>query len=130
MILVDTSVWISHFRAVNNPQTKLLNSKIDKSADLALCGVILTEVLQGIRSDSVCDEVESYLLKLLYLPIEQSTYLEAAAIYRHLRQRGYTIRNSIDCIIAACAIEHRVPILTSDRDFLPITRFFKLKILS
>ncbi len=117
MMLVDTSVWIDFFAARNTAQVAVLESSIDQKEDLCLCGVVLTEVLQGIRDDKQYKQTESVLSNLIYLPMDQSTFLLAANIYRTLRSRGITIRNSVDCMIAAVCIEHKADLLHNDRDF-------------
>lgn len=116
-MLVDTSVWIDFFAARNTAQVAVLESSIDQREDLCLCGVVLTEVLQGIRDDKQYKQTESVLSNLIYLPMDQSTFLLAANIYRTLRSRGITIRNSVDCMIAAVCIEHKADLLHNDRDF-------------
>lgn len=116
-MLVDTSVWIDFFAARNTAQVAVLESSIDQRDDLCLCGVVLTEVLQGIRDDKQYKQTESVLSNLIYLPMDQSTFLLAANIYRTLRSRGITIRNSVDCMIAAVCIEHKADLLHNDRDF-------------
>ena len=129
MTLVDTSVWIDFLAARNTPQVAALESFIDQREDLCLCGVILTEVLQGIRDDKQHKQTESVLSSLIYLPMDQSTFLLAANIYRTLRSRGITIRNSVDCMIAAVCIEHKAHLLHSDRDFDYIAGVFGLKVV-
>lgn len=116
-MLVDTSVWIDFFAARSTAQVAVLESSIDQKEDLCLCGVVLTEVLQGIRDDKQYKQTESVLSNLIYLPMDQSTFLLAANIYRTLRSRGITIRNSVDCMIAAVCIEHKADLLHNDRDF-------------
>jgi predicted nucleic acid-binding protein len=61
-------------------------------------------------------------------PVPFSTYLEAAEIYSHGRRKGYTIRSSTDCLIAAIAIQSDVPIWHKDRDFTVIAKFTRLRI--
>jgi len=129
MMLVDTSVWIDFFAARNTAQVELLESTIDQRVDLCLCGVILTEVLQGIRDDKQYMQTESVLSNLIYLPMDQSTFLLAANIYRTLRSRGITIRNSVDCMIAAVCIEHKADLLHNDRDFDYIADVFGLQVV-
>lgn len=129
MMLVDTSVWIDFFAARNTAQAELLESTIDQRVDLCLCGVILTEVLQGIRDDKQYMQTESVLSNLIYLPMDQSTFLLAANIYRTLRSRGITIRNSVDCMIAAVCIEHKADLLHNDRDFDYIADVFGLQVV-
>jgi hypothetical protein len=129
MTLVDTSVWIDFFAARNTAQVVALESSIDQREDLCLCGVIITEVLQGIRDDKQYKQTESVLSNLIYLPMDQSTFLLAANIYRTLRSRGITIRNSVDCMIAAVCIEHEANLLHNDRDFDHIVDVFGLQIV-
>jgi len=128
MMLVDTSVWIDFFAARNTAQVVALESSIDQREDLCLCGVILTEVLQGIRDDRQYKQTESLLSNLIYLPMDRSTFLLAADMYRTLRSRGITIRNSVDCIIAAVCIEHEANLLHNDRDFDHIADIFGLQV--
>lgn len=128
-MLVDTSVWIDFFAARNTAQVALLESTIDQRVDLCLCGVILTEVLQGIRDDKQYMQTESVLSNLIYLPMDQSTFLLAANIYRTIRSRGITIRNSVDCMIAAVCIEHKADLLHNDRDFDYIADVFGLQVV-
>jgi predicted nucleic acid-binding protein len=129
MTLVDTSVWIDFLAARNTVQAGALESFIDQREDLCLCGVILTEVLQGIRDDKQHKQTESVLSSLIYLPMDQSTFLLAANIYRTLRSRGITIRNSVDCMIAAVCIEHKADLLHNDRDFDYIADIFGLQVV-
>jgi len=128
MMLVDTSVWIDFFAARNTAQVVALESSIDQREDLCLCGVILTEVLQGIRDDRQYKQTESLLSNLIYLPMDRSTFLLAANMYRTLRSRGITIRNSVDCMIAAVCIEHEANLLHNDRDFDHIADIFGLQV--
>lgn len=51
MILVDTSVWIDFFNGKELPHVETLESLTSQEADIAICGVILTEVSQGISND-------------------------------------------------------------------------------
>ena len=61
MILVDTSVWIDFFRANDLPHVQCLEAFIEQGENINLCGVILTEILQGIRDDSVFHRTRAYL---------------------------------------------------------------------
>ena len=45
-----------------------------------------------------------------------------ARIYYDLRRRGITVRNTIDCCIAASAIENDLILLHLDRDFEAIAK--------
>jgi predicted nucleic acid-binding protein len=129
MTLVDTTVWIDLFAGRSTSQVSLFESLIAKREDICLCGVILTEVLQGIKDEKEYSKTESILSVLIYLPMERSTFLLAADIYRSMRSKGITIRNSIDCMIAAVCIENNLPILHNDKDFDSIAKGFDLEVL-
>ena len=120
MILVDTSVWIDFFRNIDGWETARLTNAIEIGEDLAVCGPVLMEIRQGVVSDRAMKEVERRLSPLVYLPTLRKTYCRAADIFRAARRRGKTIRNTIDCLIAACAIENHARLLQRDRDFAAI----------
>lgn len=122
-MLVDTSVWIDLLS---------VRSAV-KEKDLLLfqtCSPILQEVLQGLRPGRASDQLKESFLALPRLsdPLPWDLYVEAAEIYRECRRRGYTIRSSIDCLIAAIAIENNVPVWHKDRDYATIARFTRLRI--
>ncbi len=130
MVLVDTTVWIALFSGLNTHQVTVLESLIVRKEDVCLCGVILTEVLQGIRDDKAYAKTQVIFLDLLYLAMTRETFLLAAHMYRSLRPRGVTLRNSVDCMIAAVCIENKVALLHNDRDFDPISKHFDLRIVN
>jgi predicted nucleic acid-binding protein len=66
---------------------------------------------------------------LIYLATLRKTYCHAADIYRAARKKGKTIRKTIDCLIAACAIEHHVELLHCDRDFATIAGVTSLELV-
>jgi predicted nucleic acid-binding protein len=122
VILVDTTIWIDFFAYRNTKQVITLIHLIQENQDLCICGVILTEILQGIKNPREHQQVENHLAPLKFLDMTKSTFLLAAEIYRTLRQHGFTVRKTIDCMIAAVAIENDVALLHHDRDFDPIEK--------
>jgi predicted nucleic acid-binding protein len=129
MVLVDTSVWVDFFAGKDLPHVERLERLIAEGEDLCICGIVLAEVLQGIRDDRQHRKTRQYLDDLLYLDLPKEVYLKAADIYRSLRSRGVTIRNTVDCLIAAACIQHGATLLHNDRDFGAIGGRFPLKIL-
>ncbi len=120
MVLVDTSVWIDFFKNKESAEVNLLQRAIADREDIAICGLILTEVLQGIKTNKEYDLVLESFESLSFLEMDKEVYILAANIYRELRKNGITIRKSIDCLIAAVAISHNIPLLHNDKDFEPI----------
>jgi len=128
MVLVDTTVWIDFFIGRDAPHVAMLQELIESEEDLSLCGVILAEVLQGIRSDTDFTKTKEYLDDLIFLPMRQTTFIRAAEMYRSLRKMGITIRKPVDCMIASVSIEYDALLLHNDRDFDNIAKHLKLKI--
>lgn len=128
MTIVDSSVWIDFFRKRDLSHVTLLKTLLPQQEKIATCGVILTEVLQGIRDDKQFREAEKRLYTLVYLDLNRTHFVTAAQIYRTLRTHGLTIRKPIDCMIAALALEQQAAILHNDRDFDAIATQFPLQI--
>ena len=129
MVLIDTTVWVDFFSGRPLPHVAALQAMIEDDEDLCICGVILTEVFQGIRSDADYRKTKEYFESLILLPMRKVTFERSASLYRSLRKKGVTIRTPIDCMIASVAIEHDIPLLHNDRDFEQIAKHSKLKIV-
>ncbi len=129
MILVDSSVWIDYFNGISKWQTNFLDHALS-SQPIVMGDLILTEVLQGFRSDQDFETAHSFLKEL---PFKQmggyKVAVQGANNYRTLRKAGITVRKTIDVIIATFCIIEEVPLLHDDRDFDPISTHFPLKII-
>jgi predicted nucleic acid-binding protein len=130
MVLIDTTVWIDFFAGRQLPHVAVLERLIKNREDICICGIILTEVLQGIREKSEFRKTKELFHAMIFLPMPYSVFLGAAEIYRTLRRKGITIRNSVDCMIASVAIENDIMLLHNDRDFTPIEKHLSLKVLT
>ena len=67
--------------------------------------------------------------RMLDDPMPLARFEYAAEIYRRCRENGYVIASSYDCLIAACAIEARVPLLQLDHDFEAMADVVPLELL-
>lgn len=128
-VLVDTSVWVDYFRNVGNWRSDLTAELIRK--DLVVTGdYVIHEVLRGVRSLSELHRVRDLLAVLpSAMMLGDLRAVRSAARYRELRSKGITVRKPNDAIIASYCIDERVPLLTSDRDFLPYAKHFDLRLL-
>ncbi len=117
MLVVDTSVWIDYFNGVENPQTNFLNTVLDKTP-IIIGDLILTEVLQGFRYDPDFEKVRRTLGKFMQENMVNLTLaVQSARNYRFLRQKGITVRKTIDSLIATYCIENDHELLHNDSDF-------------
>ena len=128
MVLIDSSVWIDFFSARSLPHVAAMESIIEHRDDICICGIILAEVLQGIRNDSEFRKTKTLLNTLIFLPMQYTVFLRSAEIYRELRKKGITVRKPLDCMIASVAIENNIPLLHDDKDFQPIEKYCGLEI--
>jgi predicted nucleic acid-binding protein len=127
VILVDSSVWIDHFRDAATEPVLRLRALIER--ELLLVGdLVLCEVLQGVRSDAEARLVEDALREFeLVTLVDPELAIIAAANYRLLRGRGVTVRTTVDLLIGAFCIERGHVLLHNDRDFEPMERFLGLQ---
>jgi predicted nucleic acid-binding protein len=90
----------------------------------ALAGVVVTEILQGLKRD--VSRLEHYLSQWDMLePKGFLTYREAASIFRAARAKGVAL-TTIDALIAAIALEHGATLFTLDKDFTRIAGIIRL----
>jgi len=126
MIIVDSSVWIDYFNGVNTPQT----DKLDEILEMELLGIgdiIMTEVLQGFRSDRDYRAAKKALTSLAILPmLGTEIAIKSADNFRLLRKQGITVRKTNDVIIATFCIENNCSLLFSDKDFMPFVNYLGL----
>jgi predicted nucleic acid-binding protein len=125
-ILVDTSVWIDFLRGSSSREKEILKSCLDQREYIATSGIIVQEILQGIRDDIQYRETSRFLGFFPCIDLQFSDHIEAANIYRQLRKQGFTIRSPIDCLIAALAMRCGLLLLHKDRDYPTIARFYPL----
>jgi predicted nucleic acid-binding protein len=97
---------------------------VAEAEPFALAGVVVTEVLQGLKRE--VSRIEHYLSQWdLLEPSGFRTYREAAVIFRSARARGVAF-TTVDALIAAIALEHRATLFTLDRDFTRIAGIVSL----
>ena len=127
MILVDSSVWIEYFNGKKNSHTDYLD-EILSSELVGIGDLMLTEVLQGFRSDRVYETAKSLLVDLPNFEIiGQTRAIKAAENYRFLRKKGITVRKTVDNLIATFCIDQQLPLLFADKDFVPFVKHLGLR---
>lgn len=116
-ILVDSSAWIDFFNGFASPERQSLADLFRSDHEICTCGVVVAEVFQGLRRDKGRARLSELFRDLTFLePAGIDPYFRAADLYRALRERGKTIRSTIDCVIAVLAEEHGCSVLARDRD--------------
>ena len=127
MILVDSSVWIDYFNGTVSPEAEFLDRTLGEEP-VAIGDLIITEVLQGFRSDADYRIARSSLSALpAYQLLNPDLAIAAADHYRELRKMGITVRKTTDMIIGSYCIHHQLLLLFSDRDFDPMVEHLGLR---
>jgi predicted nucleic acid-binding protein len=123
MILVDTSILISVLRGE-------IQVDADEYEDFFTCGPIVQEFLQGLDDNPLVRKYEDFFNDIPRLsdPLPAELFVKAAGIYRQGRRRGLTIRSTMDCLIAAIALDNDATIWHRDRDFDNIAQFTDLRV--
>jgi predicted nucleic acid-binding protein len=129
MIMVDTSVWIDFLKGANSTERQVLHELIENEEEISITGIILTEILQGIKEEKEFQTTRKYLLEFpVFEPKGTATYNEAASIFRSCRKKGKTVRSTVDCLIAAICLENDLSVFHKDRDFDIIRECAGLKV--
>ncbi|MCB9666525.1 MAG: PIN domain-containing protein [Myxococcales bacterium] len=125
MVLLDTSVWLLTFRK-HRPLKLETVLPLD---EVVTCLPIIQEVLQGFRDERAFRIAHTAMnaLPAVETPLPRDVFEVAVSLYRDARRSGITIRSSVDCLIAACALRNGLTVLHRDRDFDALSRVSALR---
>jgi predicted nucleic acid-binding protein len=126
MILVDSSVWIDYFSGLDSPEADKLDNILG-IRPVAIGDLILTEVLQGFRSDKDYKAARRVFEDVtIFDMLGEKMAIKSAENFRALRKKGITVRKTADVIIATFCIDQKLPLLFSDKDFKPFVKHLGL----
>lgn len=117
-LLPDTCVWIDFLRNRDTTLTRQLEQAL-LQGEVYTCGLVLYELLQGIRNPGEDEQVRAAFDALTMLEVTTWTWVSGAKLSADLRKQGVTLPLS-DIMIAAVAIEHNLTIMTVDAHFQQI----------
>jgi predicted nucleic acid-binding protein len=127
LILVDSSVWIDYLTGVASAEAEMLHNLMSEPNRVRICGIILQEVLQGIRDEREFRRIKAMLSRFPFADLNRETFIHAANIYRRLRRKGISISTG-DAAIAAVAVQSNLALLTRDTHFTAIAGEIPLKL--
>lgn len=86
--------------------------------------------MQGFKTRSQIAAARRIISHLQYYDLAgKEIAFKAAENYRFLRNKGVTIRKTIDIIIGTFCIENKIKLLHNDRDFEPMVNYLGLIVL-
>ena len=126
-IAADTSVWIDYFRNPESRHARALNASIE-SVGVCVPDVVLLEVLRGIASEKSARTAQAEFEHFELVQVGgRSLAVAAARNYRLLREKGVTVRGTIDLMIGTWCIVNNTALLHNDRDFEMMERHLGLE---
>jgi hypothetical protein len=133
VILLDTSVLSRVFRRSRpGPDERRLHDVVtDLMADdrpLGLPGIVLQEVLSGIKSERQFDALEQRLLASFRILIPGiAEHVQAARLKNKCLNKGLSVSGA-DCLIATLTIAGGHELFAADDDFQAIAKHSMLKL--
>jgi predicted nucleic acid-binding protein len=127
--IVDTTVWIDYLSGLSTPEVEWLHRELERRR-LGITDIILCEVLQGIRDSSRFEEVRAGLSRFeVFVMGGVDLAVASARNYRALRERGRTVRGTIDTLIATFCLLNEHALLHNDRDFDHFEQILGLQVI-
>jgi len=114
-IIADTSVWIEFFRDERSSISIHLQGLL-RSGRVELTGMVLAEILQGVKGVREAALVRKSLEALPFLETSRVAWQTAGELSAALRRKGLTIPLS-DILIASVALNKDCEIFTTDPHF-------------
>jgi predicted nucleic acid-binding protein len=131
-VLVDTSVLsLALRRRTVRPErlVDMLMRLIEDGQSVYLTGIVLQEILQGVKDRAQLARLEHILDEFPLLEPNRQTYKQAARLFSKCHSAGVQVA-TVDCLIASVAIDNVCHLLTGDTDFKKIAAVSKLQLLS
>jgi predicted nucleic acid-binding protein len=121
-VLIDTPIWslaLRRERTISREEQGLIAElgELIKEVRVALIGPIRQELLSGISSSEQFRNLKEKLHAFKDLPVTQTDYERAAEFYNACRKAGVQ-GSQIDFLICSVSVGNKIPIFTSDKDFL------------
>lgn len=128
MMIVDSNTWADFFNGVEQPHVERLDLALQEEEDLAVLPIIITEVLQGFRTDTGFRSARDLLVSLPVIHPAVDCHVRAAGLFRALRRKGVTVRGAVDCVIAQTCLDSEATLLSPDADFERIAEHTPLRL--
>ena len=128
MIVVDSNTWADYFNGAPGPHVRRLDSALRDQDDLAVLPIIVTEVLQGFRTEKGFQRARRVLTGLPTIQPGVECHVRAAGLFRSLRKKGVTVRGAVDCVIAQVCLDLDAELLSPDGDFQRIAHHTPLRL--
>jgi len=123
-VLVDTCIWVEFFNTTSTVGDEL--DKMLREDTVWTCGIVVFELLQGVKSEKERSLIMDILLNLEYIEMSWPLWRRAAELSVKLKNQGFILPLS-DIFIASLAIEYDLKVFTLDKHFkrIPGVRLYR-----
>ena len=129
-LFVDTSVWSLALRR-NTPASSIevsaLVRAIENGETILTTGLVLQELLQGFSGPKARVQILNRFSAVPLLVPDRDDHVRAAELRNRCRRAGVQI-GTIDALLAELCIHHDLTMLTTDNDFMHMTKHCALKV--
>ena len=130
--LVDTSVWSEALRRKKQSiksENTFIFQLINNDETIILTGIILQEILTGIKTNKQFQNIQSILRDFNFIEPGIEDYIFAAELKNILMKKGIHA-GSIDFLIASIAIKNDLFLASFDHDFDNISKYCNLNVIN
>ncbi len=114
-ILIDTCAWVAFLCSGQGALATRVSQALSEDT-ATLCGVSITELLQGAKGVKEKQQLDFLFANVPCLTVEPSDWVAAGHTLQALRTQGITLPLT-DALIAAIAKRNALPVLTVDAHF-------------
>jgi hypothetical protein len=130
VLFVDTSVWSLAFRRDRPeavPEVRRLVAALAEGEDIALTGVIVQELFQGLHGPKRRRALMERMRAVPLVAPSRDDHLAAAELHGRCRRRGVQV-GTVDALLAALCIRRDLVMLSVDGDFRHVARHEPLRL--
>ncbi len=113
-VLADSSFFIDRLRDGEDPFEEFAARA--SGYEFLTCGVVVTEVLRGVRIEKTHRRLSDLFACMVYIPTSNRIWERAAKMAWELDRAGCVMQIT-DLLIAVSAVESDAAVLTLDSDF-------------
>ena len=132
MYIVDSSAWIEYLRRTGSRADLEVTRLVEREHPAAgVTEPVIMELFAGARDAGNLRRIERLTTAMPLCRVDPvCDFAEAGSLYKMLRDKGVTIRSSVDCLIAAIAWRRKATIVHADRDFDAIAEHYPVRVMS